>query len=111
MSGVDSLLRSQQNKQRLGGFMKSFIFAAVIALASGSVFASGDCHTGHDSNGNCGDDKYFTCYAQDGEGVTYKQESNGWLDKAVTQYRVFKKCKQGAANARTCKPLGCVDKY
>lgn len=89
--------------------MKSFIFAAVVALASGSVFAK-DCHTGH-TKGHCNDDKYFTCYAQDGAGVTYKQYSNGWLAQNIAQYRVFKQCKTNAENPATCRPLGCVDQY
>lgn len=92
--------------------MKSLILASLVAMSASAFAWNDDCFTGH-TNGQCNDDKYFTCYSQDAQGNTYSQYSNGWLDKTRTQIRVHKKCKAASARPETCHPAkpACVDKY
>lgn len=82
------------------------LFLVLAAAFSLSAFANSDCHTGH-SNGDCNDDKYFTCFVHDGDGVTYKKNSDWNSAEYLVQYRVMKLCRAESRHPKTCRPLGC----
>ncbi len=91
--------------------MKSLLLALTMAFSFSALAWSDDCVTGHDDGGRCEDDKYFYCFATDGDGVRYKNYSYGWFNTSQVQTQVFAKCKRETAAPGTCRPAGCVDKY
>jgi hypothetical protein len=87
--------------------MKQFLFAAMMVLSfATAAYADDDCHRGH-TNGQCDDDKYFTCSVRDGHGNFFEEKSNGFWEQNIVQYRAMKRCRAQSSAPRTCRPLGC----
>jgi hypothetical protein len=94
--------------------MKKIVFATMLALSFSSTAMAwdlfDDCYNGH-TDGQCDDDKYFTCSARDGNGAIYTSKSGGFYAENIVQYRAAKACKAQSPVPASCRPLGCVGDY